>query len=190
MITRFLLVLSVVLSLTSPPVGVSPTLECGKLLVTYDEKKDESLVQLRPLIIEGVFQTAPGETLMGENSGVKDEYGVAITALYSYPGKTPSKPQAIMFVVEFENTSPTHEKDQRLSLNLNGEILDLGLPERRVERTNMGLTREDLSIRISYEALFKFAGAKKATLSIGPKRFTLTECHLEALRKFARNIPT
>jgi hypothetical protein len=164
-------------------------LDCGKLVVTYDAQKNESQVQLWPLILEGVFQTAPGETLMGENSRYNEDHGVALTSLYSYPGKRPSKPQEIILVVESESTSPIYEDDRRLSLNIDGTTLDLGIPERGVTLTNMGRTREDLSARISYDQVLMFVGAKKAKLSLGPRKFNLTQCHLEALRKFARNIP-
>lgn len=189
--TSLLLLLSLLLSLSSFLV-VRPSAEafaCGKLILTYDAQKNESQVQLRPLIIEGVFQTAPGETRMGENALPNDDHGVALTSLYSYPGRTPSKPQEIIILVESESANPAHEDDRRLSLNIDGTALDLGIPERGVVRTNMGLSREDLSVRVSCDQFLKLVGAKKAKLSLGPRTFNLTPCHMEALRKFAKSIP-
>jgi hypothetical protein len=188
--TSLFVLLSLLLYL-GPLLVVEPSavaFECGKLIVTYDSQKDESQVQLRPLIIEGVFQTAPGEIRMGENSRPNDDHGLALTSLYSYRGKTPSKPQVIIIVVESESTSPTYENDRRLSVNIDGTALDLGTPARGVTRTNMGLTREDLSARVSYEQFLKFVGAKKVKLSLGPRSFSLTKCQTEALSKFAKSI--
>ena len=186
-----MLLLSLVISLSSFLVfrPSAAAFACGKVIVTYDAQKNESQVQLRPLIIEGVFQTAPGETRLGENALPNDDHGVALTSLYSYPGRTPSKPQEIIIVVESESASLAYEDDRRLSLNIDGTALDLGIPERGVARTNMGLTREDLSVRVSCDQFLKFVGAKKAKLSLGPRTFALTQCHMEALRKFAGSIP-
>jgi hypothetical protein len=191
--TSLLLLLSLLLLSLSSFLVVGPSaaaFACGKLIVTYDAQKNESQVQLRPLIIEGVFQTAPGETRMGENALPNDAHGVALTSLYSYPGRTPSQPQEIIIVVESESANPAYEDDRKLSLNIDGAVLELGIPERGVTRTNMGLTREDLSVRVSCDQFLKFVGAKKAKLSLGSRTFTLTQCHMEALRKFARSIPT
>ena len=168
----------------------SAPVACGKLIVSYDAQKDETQVQLRPLILEGVFQIAPGDSLVGENHLGDDDHGVALTALYSYPGKASSKPQVIVIVVESETTNPRYEKDRRLLLKLDAAALDLGIPERGVTRTNMGLTREDLSTEVSYEQFLKIVGAKKVKLSLGPNTFTLTQCHREALHRLADSIPT
>jgi len=84
--------------------------------LAYDEQKKETKVQLRALVLEGVFQTAPGESLVGENRLPNDDHGIALTAIYSYPGKAPAKPQAIVIVVESESASPKYENDRRLQL--------------------------------------------------------------------------
>ena len=87
--------------------------------------------------------------MVGEDHLPNDDHGVALTALYSYPGKSPSKPQMIVIVVESETTNPRYENDRRLLLKLDATALDLGIPERGVTRTNMGLTREDLATEVS-----------------------------------------
>lgn len=188
-----LLVLLASLLYPTPHLVVRPPsapVACGKLIIAYDAQKNETQVQLRPLILEGVFQTAPGESLMGENHLPNDDHGVALSALYSYPGKVPSKPQVIVIVIESETTNPRDENDRKLLLKLDAAALDLGIPERAVSRTNMGLTREDLSTEVSYEQFLKIVEAKKVKLSLGPNTFTLTQCHSEALRRLANSIPT
>jgi hypothetical protein len=164
--------------------------ECGKVISNYDEQKKETQVQLRPLVLEGVFQTAPGESLVGENHLPNDDHGVALTAIYAYPGKALTKPQAIVIVVESESVSAKYENDRRLRISLDGSVLDFGTCERGVKRTNMGLVREDLSVVISYEQFLEIARAKKAKLSVGPNSFKLTQCQMEALRKLATSIPS
>ena len=163
---------------------------CGRVISNYDEQKKETRVQLRPLILEGVFQTAPGESLMSENSLPNDDHGVAFTAIYSYPGKAPARPQTIVIVVESESASPKYENDRQLRLSLDGSVLDLGTSQREVSRTNMALVREDLSAVVSPAQFVKIAKAKKLKLSVGPNSFTLTECQMEALKKLAAGIPT
>jgi hypothetical protein len=162
--------------------------KCGKVISTFNQSKNETQVQLRPLILEGVFHIAPGETLITEASLPNDDHGVALTALYTYPGKVPSKAESILIVIEAEGTKPVYEKERTLSMNVDGAVLTLGWMDRAVQRTNLGLIREDLSITISRDTLMKITNAKKARINLGATNFTLTECHLDALRKFS-NFP-
>ena len=126
----------------------------------------------------------------GENYLPNDDHGVALTAFYTYQGKVPSKPQSIIIAIEVESTQPKYEKERSLSMNLDGDVLNLGLMDRAVHLTNLGFTREDLSVPVSYEQFMKITNAKKVKLSLGTNKFTLTVCHLDSLRKLAGNIPS
>jgi hypothetical protein len=165
--------------------------QCGTVLRNFDQQKNETQVQLRPLILEGVFQIAPGSTLSGDNSLPNDDHGVALTAIHTYAGKAPTKPQSLVIVVETENPRSEYEaeSDRALSLKIDGTIIELGSAARTMERTNMGLTREDLSTSISYENFQKVVRAKKVQLILGHKDFPFTDCHLDALRKFESTLP-
>jgi len=141
------------------------------------------------LILEGGFETAPGETLHGENYLPNDDHGVALTFIYAFPGKVPSKPQSVIVVIEAENTRPKYESDRELSVNLDGVVSKLASTNRTVWRTNLGLTREDLSTSVSFEQFMKIISAKKVKVILGNSSFLLNECHLEALSKLGSAIP-
>jgi len=66
--------------------------------------------------------------------------------------------------------------------------LPLGLMERAAQRTNLGFIREDLSITISVDVFMKITNARKAKIALGANSFTLTDCHLDALRNFASTL--
>lgn len=50
----------------------------------FAQIKNETRVQLRPLILEGAFHVAPGETLFSENSSPAANYGVALTISWNH----------------------------------------------------------------------------------------------------------
>jgi hypothetical protein len=163
--------------------------KCGTLISAFDAAKNETQVQLRPLILEGGFETGPGETLHGENYLPGDDHGVALTFIYAYAGKVPSKPQSVIVVIETENTQPKYESDRDLSVSLDGAVSKIASTTRTVRRTNLGLTREDLSTSVSFEQFMKIISAKKVKVILGNSSFLLNECHLDALRKLGSTIP-
>lgn len=158
--------------------------KCGKVNSAFDNSKNETQVQLRPLILKGIFHIASGETLHSQESLPNDDHGVALSVLYSYQGKVPSKPQSIVIVIEVESAQPKYETERSLSVNLDGEVQKIGLMDRTVQLTGLGFTREDLSVPVSYEQFMKITNAKKVKINLGANSFNLTECHLDALRKF------
>jgi|GEM_PF-3732221 len=161
---------------------------CGKVITTFDKSKNETRAQLRPLILEGVFQVAPGETLLTEGSSANDDHGVALTVFYTYPGKTVTKPTSLILVIESESQNATYDRERNVSFNIDGNSLPLGLMERAAQRTNLGFIREDLSITISVDVFMKITNARKAKIALGANSFTLTDCHLDALRNFASTL--
>jgi hypothetical protein len=164
--------------------------KCGTLISAFDPSKNETQVRLQPLILEGKFETAPGETLLGENYLSSDDHGVALTFIFAYPGRVSSKPQSVTIVIEAENTHPKYESDRQLSVNLDGTVTKLASTNRAVWRTNLRLTREDISTSVSVEQFMGIISAKKVTLILGNSSFVLNECHFDALRKLGSAIPS
>jgi hypothetical protein len=159
---------------------------CGTIITNFDKSKNETRVQLMPLILEGVFHVAPGETLRAESSSIYD--GVALTVFYAYPGQMVTKPVSIVLVIESESMNPTYDRERNASATIDGYRIPFGLMERAAWRTNLGYLREDLSISISLDAFTKIINAKKAKITIGANNFTLNDCDLDALRRFAAPI--
>lgn len=185
-----LIVLSCVPSGKSQSSGSSskPKSTCGMVISEFDKSRNETRVQLRPLLLEGGIHVDYGETLQSQNSRGDAGYGVLLNIVYTYQGQAPSKPQSFVIIIGLESKWPMYERERDLSMKLDGEVLPLGPMARAVQHTNLGFTREELSRPISYEQFMKIANAQKVKINLGKTDFNLTKCHLDALRKLASTV--
>lgn len=145
----------------------------GDIETSFDKEKNETKVELKRMNLR--VSNFPGEPVL------------QITAYYTYPGTTPSKPQDI--VIGFISQSAKKERKfqdfRELKAKFDGgETLSLGTAELVDTRSLTYSLKEVLGLYVPYDKFLKVANVEKDTfrMSIGNINFELDKKHLEAFR--------
>lgn len=143
----------------------------------YDKGKDETKVELRRTPVR--VSNFPGEPVIN------------ITVYYIYPGKTPSKPQEVVFgfVSESRRKEKKYLESREFKVEIEGKMESFGTAEMVDTRNLTFALKEVLGIYIPYEKFLRIVNVdeKKDTLkmSLGNINFELDRKQLEALRDLA-----
>ena len=166
----------------------------GKIVSTFDETKDRTLVLIQLMPVKDVEDPRPVWENSADNPRQQDT--LSLSMYFSYPGKTFSTPEFVSIGMVYMALEPQKYEGHLLSAKLDGARVELGkmsVMSRRsviVRFAYKRYTSEVLELTIPYPQFLALANAKKVKLKLGEFEFDLSKDHLEAIRDLAsRTVP-
>ncbi|HEV7746847.1 MAG TPA: hypothetical protein VGO56_17760 [Pyrinomonadaceae bacterium] len=159
----------------------------GKIVTTYDNAKNETLVLIQLMPIKSVED--PHEILEDSAQHPRDWSWLGFTMFFSYPGQSVVTPKGVSLGFLYEALEPKHYEGHVLTAKIDGERVPLGTMEvlktTIVKRKWDQYTRRTLELIVPYDMLLRLANAKKVKMTLGRFDFDLSKDNLEAIRDLA-----
>ena len=150
-----------------------------RVVIEEDEGKDEFTVSDRYDRFRGATVVTTSKMLL--RGGKR---ALRIFADYSFPGKTPKKPETItLYLYASAGAAVFYEDALNLIFLIDEEPLPLGKMKIVDEEKTSTAVKQTVSVAVPYAAFAKIAGSKKAEFQIGRLEYKLTDTHIEAFGK-------
>ncbi|HEX8097914.1 MAG TPA: hypothetical protein VF507_07755 [Pyrinomonadaceae bacterium] len=150
----------------------------GKISTKYNKSKDQTAVELNPM--------AASSSMASEAQNLRDASQMDLAASFTYQGQVLTKPvEALTLTFHARAKNPVFQKGQNVLATLDGQnALMLGTSTYKSSSQTF-IFEEIMSVQVPYETLSKIISAKTVELFLGPRKITLKESHIEALRDMA-----
>jgi hypothetical protein len=147
--------------------------------IKYEKAKDETVVQMNPMLVSEDEYFASAYLLTVHN--------LIMQGYFTYPGKAPKAPSSVYITfLSLKHAERFYQKDRHLSFIVDGSRLEIGEAQ-LIQFQAMGdnVLKEVLAIEIPYEKFMSLVNAKKVKMILGPTEWELKKNHLKAFHDFA-----
>ena len=163
------------------PLAPQPIKDPDKLIsVKYEKSKDETVVQLNPMLVSDEEYFASAYLLTVHN--------LFMQAYFTYPGKTASAPASVtMAFVSLKHGKRYYQKERNLSFTVDGTLLEIGEAQLiQFQAMQDNVLKEILAITVPYDKFLRLSAAKKVKMKLGETEWDLKKKHLKAFSDLAR----
>jgi len=162
----------------------------GEIETSYDQVKEITTVQLKPMQVYGEPLTSP-HYIGGDEA--------SFNASFTYSGRTlRAQPKRVLFSLTSTSQDWKYTDFRKLTALVDGKHLTLGpleqVPSFTVNASGNAnsddYVSQGIAISLTYKTFLRIANGKKVQIRMGPREFKLEKNHLEALRYLAtRMVP-
>jgi hypothetical protein len=128
-------------------------------------------------------ETALASLMPGTGSPYPQSF-VLGDARYSYPGKTPSRPESVSFTFISDEGKNKYKGVVGFSISAEGEVVhqgDVTLGQRTFRLNGQQITQQLLTATLPTDTFIRITQAKKVQLKVGSKSFKLNDYQRKAI---------
>ncbi len=145
----------------------------------YNKSSSVTTIQTVPKRIHGPRVPAGGARLNG--------FGLSMMASYTYPGKTPVKPESVTLTFVSTEVSAIFKEKRDLTITADNEVFRLGRMTYQAFPLGFSVD-EHLTLSIPTDLFMRLSGAGKVHVQLGDDSFDLGPKHLKNLRGLAASM--